>query len=76
MVPVTVSKLSPAGSAGEIDQDATGPPLAVGVTGVMAVPFSIVNVLGVNVMADGAATITSIVSVAVTLPPELDAVTV
>ena len=37
----------PAGSVGETDQDAIGPPLAVGVTLVIAVPFVNVNELGV-----------------------------
>ena len=31
--------LKPAGKVGRIDQDTTGPPLEVGVTGVIAVPF-------------------------------------
>ena len=69
-------KESPAGKAGEIDHDATGPPLVVGVSGVMAVPFSAVKELGLNVMPDGAATSTSIVTVVVALPPVLLAVTV
>ena len=74
--PVVALKVRPAGKAGEIDQDATGPPLAVGVIGVMAVPFSAVNELGVNVMPEGAATSTSMVMVVVALPPVLLAVTV
>ena len=69
-------KESPAGKAGEIDHDATGPPLVVGVSGVMAVPFSAVKELGLNVMPDGAATSTSMVMVVVALPPVLVAVTV
>ena len=35
IVPVEVSKDRPAGSVGEIDQDTTAPPLAVGVTAVI-----------------------------------------
>ena len=74
--PVEVLRDSPAGKAGEIDHETTGPPLAVGVSGVMAVPFSAVKELGLNVMPDGAATSTSMVTVVVALPPVLLAVTV
>ena len=74
--PVVALNVRPAGKAGEIDQDATGPPLAVGAIGVMAVPFSAVNELGENVMPEGAATSTSMVMVAVAFPPVLLAVTV
>ena len=44
--PVEVSKASPAGRDGEIDQEVTAPPLAVGVAFVIAVPFVNVNELG------------------------------
>ena len=74
--PVVVLKARPAGRVGEIDHVATGPPLAVGVTGVMVVPFSSVSELGVKATPDGAATMTSIVTVVVALPPEFAAVTV
>ena len=74
--PVEVLKERPAGKAGVIDHEATGPPLAVGTTGVMLVPFSAVRELGLNVMPDGGATSTSTVMVAVALPPVLLAVTV
>ena len=43
MAPVEESIDSPAGREGETDQDVTGPPFAVGVTVVMAVPFVSVN---------------------------------
>jgi hypothetical protein len=46
MAPVEESSESPAGSEGEIDQEVTGPPLAVGVTVVIAVPLVKVNVFG------------------------------
>ena len=74
--PVEVLKVRPAGSTGVMDHEATGPPLAVGTTGVMLVPFSAVRELGLNVMPDGGATSTSTVMVAVALPPVLLAVTV
>lgn len=38
IVPVDVLMLSPAGSAGDIPYDVTGPPVFVGLIGVMAVP--------------------------------------
>ena len=44
--PVEVSKDKPAGKDGDTDQDVTGPPLADGVTAVIAVPFVRVNELG------------------------------
>ena len=46
MAPVEVSKVSPAGSDGEIAQETTGPPLADGVTVVMATPLARVSELG------------------------------
>ena len=39
IAPVEESSESPAGREGETDQEVTGPPLAVGVTVVMAVPL-------------------------------------
>ena len=41
--PVEVSKASPAGRDGEIDQEVTAPPLDVGVVVVIAVPFVKLN---------------------------------
>ena len=76
MAPVEVSRERPAGSEGETDQAVTGPPLAVGVTVVMAVPFVRVNDVGLYVIEDGATSLTSMVRVAVSLPPVLVAVTV
>ena len=76
MAPVEVSRERPAGSEGETDQAVTGPPLAVGVTVVMAVPFVRVNDVGLYVIEDGATSLTSMVRVAVSLPPVLLAVTV
>ena len=46
MVPSVVLNVSPPGSDGEIDQVTTSPPLTVGVTEVMAVPFVRVKVEG------------------------------
>jgi hypothetical protein len=45
--PVVVSSNNPCGSAGEIDQDTTAPPLEVGVTDVIAESLDKVNELGV-----------------------------
>lgn len=44
--PVEVSRERPAGSEGETDQDVIVPPLALGVTAVIALSFVSVNVLG------------------------------
>ena len=45
--PFVVEKVRPAGSVGEIDQEVTAPPPALGVAVVIAVPFVSVNELGV-----------------------------
>ena len=76
MAPVEESRERPAGSEGETDQEVMGPPLAVGVTVVMAVPLVSVNEFGLNTRAEGAISLTSMVTVAVSLPPVLLAVTV
>ena len=76
MAPVEESSDSPAGREGETVQDVTGPPLALGVTVVMAVPFVSVNELGLNVSEEGATSLTTMVTSAVVLPPVLLAVTV
>ncbi len=76
MAPVEESRERPAGSEGETDHEVMGPPLAVGVTVVMAVPLVSVNEFGLNTRADGAISLTSMVTVAVSLPPVLLAVTV
>ena len=46
MAPVVESSERPAGKEGETDQDVMVPPLVVGVTVVMAVPFVKVNESG------------------------------
>ena len=46
MAPVEESSDKPDGNEGETDHEVTGPPLAVGVTVVMAVPFVSVKELG------------------------------
>ena len=76
IAPVDESKERPAGSDGETDQEVTGPPLALGVTVVMAVPFVRVNEFGVKVKEEGATSLTTMVTSAVVLPPVLLAVTV
>ena len=76
IAPVEESRERPAGSDGETDQPVIGPPLAVGVTVVMAVPFVKVNEFGLYVRDDGTTSSTSMVTSAVVLPPVLLAVTV
>ena len=71
-----MSKDKPAGRDGETDQDVTGPPLADGVTAVIAVPFVRVNEFGLYEIEDGATSFTVIETVAVSLPPVLEAVIV
>lgn len=46
MAPLVVENESPDGRDGEMDQDAIGPPLAVGVTVDMDTPFASVSELG------------------------------
>ena len=74
--PVEESSDKPAGSVGETDQVTTGSPLAVGVTAVIAEPFVNMKLFGEYVTDEGGASLTSIVNVALALPPELVAVTV
>ncbi len=74
--PVVVFNVKPAGRVGEIDQEVTSPPLAVGVIVGIIEPFCKVNELGLYVTPAGAATMTVMVTVAVALPPEFVAVTV
>ena len=74
--PVDVSKDKPAGREGDTDQDVTVPPLADGVTAVIAVPFVRVNEFGLYEIEDGATSFTVIETVAVSLPPVLEAVIV
>ena len=76
IAPVEESSESPAGREGETDQEVTGPPLAVGVTVVMAVPLVKVNEFGLYVSEEGTISLTTMVTSAVVLPPVLLAVTV
>ena len=76
MVPVDVSKERPDESAGYIDQEVTVPPLEVGVTDVMALLIVKVKALGLYDTEDGAASLTTMVTVDEALPPELVAITV
>ena len=76
MAPVDVSNDRPVGSDGVIDQEVIVPPLAVGVIVVIATFTVSVDELGLYVIEEGAASVTSMVTVAVALPPEFDAVTV
>ena len=76
ILPVEGSSDRPAGSVGVIDQEVTSPPLAVGVTVVMALFIVKVKELGLYDTEDGGATVTRSVKVVVAPPPELVAVTV
>tara|TARA_Y100000589_G_scaffold72883_1_gene65891 strand:+ start:8917 stop:9399 length:483 start_codon:yes stop_codon:yes gene_type:complete len=69
-------KLRPAGRDGEIDQFVTAPPPEVGSTVDMVVPLINVSELGEYVTADGAISLTTMVTLAVSVPPVLVAVIV
>ena len=76
IAPVTESRVSPVGSDGETDHDVIAPPLTVGVTVVIGVPIVSVNEFGLYAKVDGATSFTSMVIVAVSVPPVLVAVMV
>ena len=76
IAPVVASKDKPAGSVGETDHDVIVPPLTVGVVVVIAVPLVNVKVLGLYDKEDGAMSLTTMVTLAVSLPPVLLAVIV
>ena len=76
IAPVDESKDKPAGSEGDTDHEVMVPPLTVGVVVVIAVPLVSENELGLYVSDDGATPLTTMVTVAVSLPPVLLAVMV
>ena len=76
IAPVVLLKLSPAGRDGEIDQFVGAPPPVVGETVDMVVPLTNVSELGEYVTADGARSLTTMVTLAVSVPPVLVAVIV
>ena len=76
IAPVELSKASPVGSEGVMDQFVTVPPLEVGVSVFIAESFARVSELGLYVTDEGATSLTAMVTVAVSLPPALLAVTV
>ena len=76
MAPVEESRESPEGSEGETDHVVMAPPLAVGVTVVMAVPLVSVKEFGLYVSEEGTTSLTTMVTSAVVLPPVLVAVMV
>ena len=76
IAPVEVEKERPDGSVPVNAQDVTAPPLEVGVAVVMAEFLVKTRVPGLYVMPDGATSFTTIVTVAVPLPPAFVAVTV
>jgi hypothetical protein len=73
--PVEASSAKPAGSDGETDQETTVPPVDVGDVVVIAVPLVNVNEVVLYEMT-GAMSLTTIVIVALSLPPVLVAVIV
>ena len=68
MAPVEESNERPLGSEGETDHVVMVPPLAVGVTVVMAVPLVSVNEFGLYVNEEGAMSLTTMVTSSVVLP--------
>ena len=76
IAPVEPSITRPAGSDGDDVQLVTVPPVDVGVTVVIALPLVNVNEFGLYAIDVGATSSTSMVIVAVSLPPVLLAVTV
>ena len=75
MSPVEVSSDKPAGSDGETEYETTVPPVEVTVAVVIAVPLVNVNELVLYEMT-GAISLTTMVIVALSLPPVLVAVIV
>ena len=75
MAPVEESRDNPAGKDGETDQEVIVPPPTVGVSVVMVVPFSKVREVEPYEMV-GATSLTTMVMLAVSLPPVLVAVMV
>ena len=73
--PFPESSDNPAGSAGEISQDVTAPPVEDGVVEVISVSLVNVNESGLYVI-DGATSFTTILITSVALPPVLDTVIV
>tara|TARA_B100000683_G_scaffold127735_1_gene125315 strand:+ start:2080 stop:2343 length:264 start_codon:yes stop_codon:yes gene_type:complete len=76
MAPVEFEKDSPAGSVPVSDHDTTVPPFEVGVAIDMVVSLVNVRKLGLYDTEDGAMSLTTIVTVAVPLPPAFVAVIV
>ena len=74
--PVAESMVRPAGKDGLIAHETTVPPLDVGVAAFILVPFVRVNELGLYSTSEGIISFTSIVTVMLSLPPELVAVIV
>ena len=75
MAPVEESSDKPAGKDGETDQEVIAPPPVVGVNVVIAVPFSKVREFELYEI-DGATSLTTMVMLAVSVPPVLVAVIV
>ena len=73
--PVDVSRAKPAGSDGDTEYETTAPPVEVTESVVIAVPFSSVREVEVYEI-DGVISFTTIVILAVSVPPVLVAVIV
>lgn len=58
IVPFDESMTSPVGSAGNIDQDITVPPLEVGDNGLIAESFVKTSVFGLYIIVEGATSLT------------------
>ena len=76
ITPVDESIVMPVGRSGEISHEVTEPPSDAGVTGVIGIPLVSTNELGVYSTSDGMTSLTSIVIVILSLPPEFVAVIV
>ena len=75
IAPVEESRDNPAGKVGETDHEVIVPPLTVGVSVVMVVPFSKVRELEPYEIVGGTS-LTTMVMLAVSVPPVLVAVIV
>jgi len=76
IAPVEVSKDKPAGSVGVIAHEVIAPPLAVGVAVVMVTSFVSENGLPLKATDADTASLTTIITIIIALPPILVAITI
>ena len=76
VVPSVVLNVNPAGKVDEMDHDVMSPPFTEGTAAVIAVPLVRTKVSGSYSRPVGATALTVMVTVVVSLPPVLVAVTV